>query len=424
MEVYIILGVLILMVIAMISDKFEFGFAPMAACVILAMLGIVTVQEAFAGFTNNYVIVTAGFLVLSNLFSRTRLIAKVQDTVTKMQQGKSGTMLFLVLILFVFVLSMFMEPGPTALLVCILLTSIPDNGRISNSQMLLPLGAMCNLSGRKVPIGVTLMFVMWVNGFLEKAGFHGSISAGAWVLMGLIPLILAVVYSLFAYRMLPKHTLNMEANQKSESGSTELLSNRDEILVYIIFGVCTLAMFVSNQLGGIVYIMPIIGIGILCICGTVTFKEIRAAVSHQLIFMLAGIFALADIMANKGVTALLGKSIQNALGTAANGWVILLIFAFATVIMASLTGSNIGTMMIMAPIAVTTCMAVNIDPRAIAMAVAACSCASIMFPMDTAMGMIFARGNYKLISTLKYTVPLTALYVVTICISAALIYPF
>lgn len=49
MEVYIILGVVVLMVIAMLSGKFDFGVAPMAACVILAVTGVVTIQEAFSG---------------------------------------------------------------------------------------------------------------------------------------------------------------------------------------------------------------------------------------------------------------------------------------------------------------------------------------------------------------------------------------
>lgn len=56
METYIILGILALMVIAMVSGKFAFAVPPMAAVILMALTGVVTIQEAFSGFTNNYLI--------------------------------------------------------------------------------------------------------------------------------------------------------------------------------------------------------------------------------------------------------------------------------------------------------------------------------------------------------------------------------
>ena len=176
MATTIILIVLALMVIAMMTDLFDFGVAPMLAVIVLALTGVVTFEEAFGGFVNKYVIVTAAFLVISAVFSRTSLITWVQDSVINLQKGKSGTILYLVLILITLVIAALTQPGPAALLIVLILSAIPSGeGQTPKSQMLLPLGTLCNLGQIKFPIGVTLLLVVWANGFLETAGFAGQV---------------------------------------------------------------------------------------------------------------------------------------------------------------------------------------------------------------------------------------------------------
>ena len=58
-QAYIVLIVMAVMIVAMVSDKFDFGFAPVAACTILVLTGTATVQQAYGGFINNNTILTA-----------------------------------------------------------------------------------------------------------------------------------------------------------------------------------------------------------------------------------------------------------------------------------------------------------------------------------------------------------------------------
>lgn len=423
MATTIILIVLGLMVIAMVTSMFEFGVAPLLACVVLALTGVVTFQEAFAGFANKYVIVTAAFLVISVLFGRTSLIARIQTGMLNLQKGKSGLMLFLAMILFVLVIAAFMQPGPAALLLIVLVTALPATSQIAPSQMMLPLGSLANLGQGKLPFGTLLILVVLANGFLEKAAYTAQVSITNYMLMGILPLIVAVVFALVAYRLLPAHPISASAQDKSAVEDTTLLPKKHEWIVYAVFAISTLVMFFSTQLGDYLFIIPVAGVAVLLLTGVITFKNVRGMVNHQLIFMLAGIFALADIMASKGISAMLGSSIQSMLGGTTNGWVIMAVFAFATVLLANFTGSNFGTMFIIAPIAISTAMAAGVDPRATLLAVMASATASVIMPMDTAMGIIIARGEYKLGTTFKYTIPLTILYIVAVILSAGLVYP-
>ncbi|MEB3363195.1 hypothetical protein SDC49_04100 [Lactobacillus sp. R2/2] len=66
-QAYIVLIVMAVMIVAMVSDKFDFGFAPVAACTILVLTGTATVQQAYGGFINNNTILTAGYVIISSL---------------------------------------------------------------------------------------------------------------------------------------------------------------------------------------------------------------------------------------------------------------------------------------------------------------------------------------------------------------------
>lgn len=423
-QAYIVLIVMAVMVIAMISDKFDFGFAPVAACTILVLTGTATVQQAYGGFINNNTILTAGYIIISSLFAKTKAIHKLQAFLLKVQKGKSGMALFIVLLIFTVILMTVMEPGPATLLLCLILSTLPAGTGIPSGQMLLPLASMVDIGARKVPMGMTMVYILALNNFIANAGFSHSVSMGTWIIAGFVPLLLAFGYSLIAYKVLPKKDLKIDTGQDSSDNqeTEDDMKPWQENLVYLAFIVTTIAMFFTNQLGNVVYVIPIVGIGIMYFCKIITFKEIREGMSSPIIYLLGGMFGLADIMADKGVTKMIGNGLQSLLGNNSNIWVITFVFAFAAVIMANLTGSNMGTTMIMTPIAVAVAMASGLDPRAAGLATVIASNAAIIMPMDTAIGIAVAQGHYKIGRTFVYTIPLTILYISAVAVMCCLLF--
>ena len=127
------------------------------------------------------------------------------------------------------------QPGPAALLLVLILNAIPSGEKqAAKSQMLLPLGTLCNLGQSKVPIGVTLLLVVWANGFMENAGFAGQVDLNHFVLIGILPLIVAILYTLFAHRLLPRHEI-ATAVEEDKSVKAEKMSKWHEIVVYFVF---------------------------------------------------------------------------------------------------------------------------------------------------------------------------------------------
>lgn len=423
-QAYIVLIVMAVMVVAMISDKFDFGFAPVAACTILVLTGTATVQQAYGGFINNNTILTAGYIIISSLFAKTKAIHKLQAFLLKIQKGKSGMALFVVLLLFTVILMTVMEPGPATLLLCLILSTLPSGSGIPSGQMLLPLASMVDIGARKIPMGMTMVYILALNNFITNAGFSQTVSMGTWIIAGIVPLLIAFGYSLIAYKVLPKKDLKIDSGQDA-SDDQQVEDNMkpwQENLVYLAFIVTTIAMFFTNQLGNIVYVIPIVGIGIMYFCKIISFKEIREGMSSPIIYLLGGMFGLADIMADKGVTKMIGSGLQSVLGSHSNIWIITFVFAFAAVIMANLTGSNMGTTMIMTPIAVAVAVASGLDPRAAGLATVIASNAAIIMPMDTAIGIAVAQGHYKIGRTFIYTIPLTIIYISAVVVMSCLLF--
>lgn len=422
MDTYIILGVLALMIVAMLSGKFDFGFPPIAAVTILAATGVVTVQEAFSGFVNDYLIITAAFLVLGAAFAKTPVVDRIRHGVLALQERISGVALLLVMIVATILLANLLQPGPAVLLVVVMLSTLPGDGAMTARQMLLPLGAVANLGMAKIPVGVAVLGVVWLNGFFEASGSPERIGVQHFMLIGAVPLVVAVLYSLVAWRMLPRGPLAAAADAE-EAATRPRQSRKDEIVTYVVFLASVLAVVFADQLGDRLPVVPVVGVLVLLVTRAMSADEVRSILSLSIVFLLAGVFSLSTIMSEKGVSTVLGEGIRTALGAGANGWVLLFVFAFATVVMANVTGSNFGTLFIMVPIAVSAAVAVGIDPRGIAIAVVMSALSSIVLPLDTAMGITIASGGYRLATTMKYTVPLTVVYIVAVCLSAAVVFP-
>lgn len=128
MEMILALGILILMIVMIMSDKFAFGAPPILASLLLVVTGLSTVQEAFAGFVNPSVIMVAGFMVVMAGLMKTSLISKVQSSMLKLV-NKGGYKSYAFLLVVVMLGASLAGTGSTGYYVLILslIATIPYN---------------------------------------------------------------------------------------------------------------------------------------------------------------------------------------------------------------------------------------------------------------------------------------------------------
>ncbi len=202
-KVVVTLGVLAGLLYGLVRDK-SADVLFMGAVVLLAALGVIKPEEAFAGFANAGVLVVAALFVVAASLSETGVMDDLGDRLLGRieTEGKALFLMAVVLIPSALVLN---NTPKVALLVPVLIAWCRKR-RISPSRLLMPLSFLSILGGGCSLIGTSTNLV--VQGLLEKSGMTpmGFLEIG-WV--GLPCALVGTAYMLTLGRRLMPNRLDM-----------------------------------------------------------------------------------------------------------------------------------------------------------------------------------------------------------------------
>ena len=145
-----------------------------------------------------------------------------------------------------------------------------------------------------------------------------------------------------------------------------------------------------------------------------------ARTAHDAGFHVIGI---ADALGNTGLTSLVGETVAKMLGTNVNPFVLIFAFCILTSLLATLTGSTIGTVYVFAPMAIATCVNLGLDPTAAAAAIVVSGWCGHFLPIDGMPAMIMGAGDYKITEFWKFTIPQYFIRLLALTVGAVLIFP-
>ncbi len=423
LQMILALGILILMIVMIMSDKFAFGAPPLMACLLLVVTGLSTVQEAFAGFINPSVVMVAGFMVVMAGLMKTGLIGKVQSAMIALV-NKGGYKSYALLIIVVMLGASLAGGGSTGYYVLILslVSTIPYNKKMPTSKLMMPLGFATNHP--LVPFNVALFYGVTVS-VLETAGYTGGLSMPRFAIVNFILALGFLAWSLVAYRLLPDHPI-MEAAEDGEEVQqtlTAIMPAWKEFITIAAFIISVIGMMMMSVLGNAAYVIPGIAGAILLMIDVLDFKEVRDNMGAPVIIMMAGVIGVADALANSGFTVMIGDVVAKTLGNNINPFILILIFALLTSTSATFTGSNMGSVYIFAPIAIATSMSLGLNPVAAAAAVVVSGWNGGYMPVDGMPAMILGMGKYKLPEFWKFSVPMYLIRILALCVGAMIMFP-
>jgi len=417
------LGILILMIGLIMSDKMAFGAPPILACLLLVVTGLSTVQQAFAGFVNPSVIMIAGFMVVMAALMKTSLIGKVQASMLALV-NKGGYKSYALLLVVVMLGASLPGAGATGYYVLILslISTIPYNKKMPTSKLMMPLGFATNHP--LIPFNVALFYGVTVS-VLETAGYHDGLSMTKFAVVNFILALGFLAWSLVAYRLLPDHPISEDSVMNEVAATAEMVAMPawKEYTTIALFILSVIGMMLMNQLGNASYVIPGLAGAVLLIINVLDFKEARDNMGAPVILMMAGVIGVADALANSGFTAMIGKVVADSLGTNISPFILILIFALLTSTCATFTGSNMGSVFIFAPIAIATSLSLGLNPVAAAVAVVVSGWNGGYMPIDGMPAMILGMGKYKLPQFWLFSVPMYLIRIIVLCAGAMLIFP-
>ena len=423
MQMILALGILILMIGLIMSDKMAFGAPPLLACLLLVLTGLSTVQEAFAGFVNPSVIMIAGFMVVMAALQKTSLIGNVKTAMISLV-NKGGYKSYALLLVVIMVGASLAGGGSTGYYVLILslVSTLPYSKKLPTSKLMMPLGFA---TGHPlIPINVAFFFGVAVT-VLESSGFTDKFSMAKFSVLNFIVAAAYLAWCLISYRFLPDHPI-ADASEEAKSvkeAELEKMPAWKEYCTVVAFAVSVIGMMYMSKLGNAAYVIPGLAAAFVLMIDVVNFKEVRDNMGAPVILMMAGVIGVADALSNSGFTAMVGANIANVLGTNVSPFLIIFAFALLTSTCATFTGSNMGSVYIFAPIAIAAFMSLGLNPVAAAAAVVVSGWNGGYMPIDGMPAMIFGMGKYKLKEFWIFTIPMYFIRILALCLGAVILFP-
>lgn len=419
----IALGITLLMIVLIMMDKLPFGAPPLLACLLMVLFGITNIKTAFGGFSNATVIMLASFMAIVAALEKTSLIGAFRRTILKMA-NKGGYKAYIMLFIIVMLASSIFGTGSTAFYVLTLgiLSTIQYTDKLPRGKVIAAAGFACNHP--LIPINVTLQYGV-VIAVLEAAGSAVvKVNLAKFSILNLMLSLAYIAWALIGYKVLPNK--NVEDTENGNSKVQEIvydLPKWKEYATYAAFLAAVVGMILQSKFGDAAYMIPGLSAGFVLVIGVLNFNEVRNNIGAPIILMTAGVIGVADALGSTGLTALVGKTVATMLGTNVSPFVLIFAFCMLTSVLATLTGSTLGTVYVFAPMAIATCTHLGLNPTAAAAAIVISGWNGHFLPIDGMPAMVMGIGKYKLTEFWKYTIPMYFIRLLALTVAAVLIFP-
>lgn len=403
-QMIIALAITALMVILIMQDKLPFGAPPLLACLLLVVFGIADIKAAFAGFSNATIIMLAEFMAIIAALQKTSFIARFKETMFNMA-NKGGIKAYIMMILVVMLGCSLFGTGSTAYYVMVigLLSTLPYSKKLPPSKIIMTAGFAANHP--LIPFNTALQYGI-VLAVLGSAGVAADVSVAKFAVVNFFLSMGFLANCLIQYKFLPDHPIAAATEEAQAQGtSVSTLPKWKEQVTYIAFVVAVVGMILQGKIGDAGYAIAGLSVGAILVAGVMDFKEIRDAISAPIILMSAGVIGVADALGSTGLTDLVGSTVAGMLGGSINPFIMIFVFCILTSVLATMTGSTIGTVYVFAPLAIATCTSLGLDPTAAACAIVVSGWCGHFLPIDGMPAMVMGVGDYNIREFWKFTIP-------------------
>ncbi len=419
----IALAITLLMIILIMTDKLPFGAPPILACLLMVLFGITDIKTAFGGFSNATIIMLASFMAIVAALQKTSLMGSFRRTILNMA-NKGGFKAYILLFIIVMLASSIFGTGSTAFYVLTLgiLSTIQYSDKLPRGKVIAAAGFACNHP--LIPINVTLQYGIVIAVLAAAGSTVTNVSLAKFSIVNLILSLAYLAWALIGYKVLPNKNIEDTVVGADKSKETVYsLPKWKEYTTYAAFIAAVVGMILQSKVGDAAYMIPGLSACLVLAIGVLNFDEVRNNIGAPIILMSAGVIGVADALGSTGLTALVGETVANMLGANINPFVLILVFCILTSVLATLTGSTIGTVYVFAPMAIATCMSLGLNPTAAAAAIVVSGWNGHFLPIDGMPAMVMGIGRYKLIEFWKYTVPMYFIRLIALTAGALLLFP-
>lgn len=201
-EMWFTLGVLFVAIILFVTEWLRVDVVAFGVLIVLMMSGVLTTDEALAGFSNKVVMTIFALFIVGGAVLQTGLAAMIGERILKIA-GRDETRLMAVIMIAVALLSGFMSDTGTVAVLLPAVIALARTAKISPSKLLMPLSFGALLGGAMTLIGTPPN--IYVSDLLAENG-ERAFGFFSYTPVGLMMLVVGVIFMLtLGRRLLPAH---------------------------------------------------------------------------------------------------------------------------------------------------------------------------------------------------------------------------
>lgn len=396
--------ILLICIIALISNKVPLGLVGIFCPVALSITGVLTAAEAWSGFSNTATITFAALFVLGGGLAKTSLAERISNGVLAIDfKGKKNGREQLVVAIFgiaAMIMAILLNAASTVATLTPFIIIVCGSLGLSKQRIIKPVSDIANMWSAVLPIGAGVSFYLTSNAILKEVGSKERFAFFDLAIMKAPVLLVTTAFILlFGYRLLPKRMEFASDQHMIEAHKQSKLTPRQEKLAFgIFFGIVVLMI-----LSGLIDAMPldttqlaVLGALLMVCCGVETEKEAVSAVNWPVVFIVGGFLPLATALDKTGAGTMMANGLKSMMGSQTNPYILGAVFLLVPLI-ATQFMNNIVVMNLFMAIEASIATGIGINPKFAMTGALVAGTIALLTPMASSpSAMSFGSGEYTM----------------------------
>lgn len=420
--------VLAIMAVFFVTEIIPLAITSLGGAIALALMGIISSQEAFSGLSDSTVVLFAGMFVVGGALFYTGLAQKIGETVVS-KAGTSENGLMLAIMGVTATMSAFLSNTGTAAALLPVVVGICSVAKIPASRQLMPLAFAAGIGGIITMVGTPPNII--VNGALNKAGVTPfGFFEFAWI--G-IPLTIATILFMMTIgkRFLPNHIIEDVGEVEQEVSAGEVSNDpKKQLYSGLILGGVIVLMILGDTLKsnfGInlpLSLVAVVGAMLCVLTGCLGEKQAYTSIDWVTIFLFAGMMPVAGAMEKSGAGQLIANAVLGVMGSDPSPYFATAVLFILSCVMTQFM-SNTASCALLAPIGIAIAKGMGADPHAVLMAIGVAASCAFGTPVGTPPNtLVLGPGQYKFMDYVKAGVPLIIVCFIVSILIIPMVWPF
>lgn len=406
-------------IVMFIWERIPLAVTAMIVCVALAITGVLTPAEAFAGFVNSNVILFVAMFIIGGALFQTGMASEIGGLVTRF--ARTERQLIVAIMLITGLMSGLLSNTGTAAVLIPVVIGIAARSGFARSRLLMPIVFAAAMGGNLSLIGAPGNLI--AQAALEPEGLQFGFFEYGYI--GLPMLLAGILFmATIGFKLLPNHPVEGDEAAAVAGAAAPAAPQWKKTAALVVLIVTVIGMVFESQIGIRLHITGAIGAIVLVLLGVISEKQAYQSIDARTIFLFGGILSLATAMETTGAGAAVANSVLGLLGNDTPMFLIMLAIFLIAVALTNFM-SNTATTALLVPIGLSISTAIGADPRAVLMAIVIGGSLAYATPIGMpANVMVLGPGGYSFKDYARAGLPLILVSTIVSMTLLPILFPF